>query len=96
MRLYLVCDDDDTEVRLRLAGVDGTCVRSAEEGRAQIRCFFAGRPLQVIYQRPAEARGDRWRVKQARMNGRRWGDAIPRDALLEAPEAVIYVELEGE
>ena len=66
------------------------------EGRAQIRCFFAGRPLQVIYQRPAEARGDRWRVKQARLNGRRWGDAIPRDALLEAPEAVIYVELEGE
>ena len=66
------------------------------EGRAQIRCFFAGRPLHVIYQRPAEARGDRWRVKQARLDGRRWGDAIPRDALLEAPEAVIYVELEGE
>ena len=36
MRLYLVCDDDDTEVGLRLAGVEGTRVRSAEEARETI------------------------------------------------------------
>ena len=66
------------------------------EGRSEIRCFFAGRPLRVVYQRPAEARGDRWHVKQARLDGRCWGDAIPRAALREAREAVIFVELEGE
>lgn len=48
MRLYLVCDDDDTEVGLRLAGVEGTRVRSAEEARAQILAKAAQDDIGVI------------------------------------------------
>ena len=31
MRLYLICDNEDTAVGLRLAGVESTVVRSREE-----------------------------------------------------------------
>ena len=48
MRLYLVCDDDDTEVGLRLAGVEGVRVRSAEEAREQILARSADDDIGVI------------------------------------------------
>ena len=48
MRLYLVCDDDDTEVGLRLAGIEGTRVRSAEEAREKILSLTKGGDVGVI------------------------------------------------
>lgn len=36
MRLFVVCDDDDTQVGLRLAGIEGVRVDSAEQAREEI------------------------------------------------------------
>lgn len=36
MRLFVVCDNDDTATGLRLAGIDGVRVKDAEDARAQI------------------------------------------------------------
>jgi hypothetical protein len=63
-------------------------------GKTEIRCFFAGRPLQVVYRKTGPSAGG-WKVKKAVLDGKAWGARNPREALLAAKEVRIDVELEG-
>ena len=64
-------------------------------GKAAIRCFFAGREIEVIYHRPA-ADAKAYGVRQATLDGVIYdGARIPREALRNARDARIEIELEG-
>ncbi|MBR6953886.1 MAG: cellobiose phosphorylase [Clostridia bacterium] len=65
------------------------------EGKTEIRCFFAGKPLRVVYRKTGPSAGG-WKVKQAVLDGKAWGDLIPRQAILQARDATVYVDLEGD
>ncbi|MBR1583949.1 MAG: cellobiose phosphorylase [Clostridia bacterium] len=65
-------------------------------GEAAIRCFFAGREIQVVYHRPGENAPQPWRVGGVSMDGRAYpAGRVPRQALLKAACPRVDIELKG-
>ena len=65
------------------------------DGKTEIHCYFAGRPLRVVYRKNGPP-ADGWKVKKAVLDGRVWGCLIPREAILQARDTTIYADLEGD
>ena len=65
-----------------------------DQGRTAIRCYFAGREIEAVYHLPAAAAGA-LRVRQAVLDGVRYGARIPRQAIIHSPTGKIEIELEG-
>lgn len=65
----------------------------AEDGTAAIRCFFAGREIEVVYHRPEAQRWAQLEVAQAVLEGKAYGARVSRQAIEQAKTARIDVTL---
>lgn len=65
-----------------------------QKGEASIRCFFAGREIEVVYHRPEKESWTRLSVAKAVLDGKAYGACIPREDVVKAKNMQISVTLD--